>query len=135
MKFVIVDPFETKVELIDVPDISYAYAQTGLDTPSAFGVDHGMVTHHIAIVVDGASLLLPPHTQRYFQIGYSLYAGRAVIYGVDGAGETIDMPEKPSVCFFASPDEVERAINKGQVHRPRTCVNDVCLWEWKPDAT
>jgi hypothetical protein len=129
MKYVLIDPSTTRVEMVDLPAQCEAYAQVGLDVTN---VDHTTVHRGVAIVVNGTGLLEPSTNQRYFQLGRQLYAGGAVLYGYDPpSGETIDMPWVPEVLFFKNAQEVERAIAAGQVDRPQTLFNGQLIWEWK----
>ena len=54
-----------------------------------------------------------------------------MLYAYNEAGETIDMPmDPPPVMFFKSHREVEAAIQRGEVRRPETAINDQVIWRW-----
>lgn len=72
----------------------------------------------------------------YFRLGQNLYAGNAIVFAYDEAGETIDVPER--VCsglidhFERLPTrlDVENAIFIGKVNRPVVTVNGEEVWRW-----
>jgi hypothetical protein len=102
-------------------------------------VEHGVVVppdyrHHpigVAIIVDEFSLFKLPTEQRYFSIGHKLYAGNAILYGYDSAGETRDLPHM-LVPMFMTLLGIEDAIASGQIERPSMSVNGEQIWQW-PD--
>jgi hypothetical protein len=137
MKFGIIDPQTTRVEFVDAADLNKAKIAAGLDPDR---VDHGIVWRDFqiggtSIVVYEFGLYLPRDRARYFAIGRSLFAGPAVLYGFDAAGETVDLRELPAVFFFRDADEVERAIGTGQIGRPVMSMNDQILWRWPEPAS
>src|SRR5262245_7851839 len=132
MRFGIIDPRTTRVEFVDAADLNEAKIAVGLDP---LRVDHGVLWREpgaggASIVVYEFGLFVPRERQRYFAIGRSLYAGAAVVYGFDAAGETVDLAELPPVFFFRDADEVERAIETRQIGRPETAINNVVYWRW-----
>lgn len=95
-------------------------------------VDHGMVAPGIGIIVYQYGLL--EGAGPYFALDRQLYAGDAILYGVDQAGETIDMPPRLPIAaplWLDTKEDVERAIRKGLVDRPQTAVNGAVLWQWE----
>lgn len=135
MKFVIIEPAESRWTYVESKEPWELYAMLGL--PCDGGVDHGVVipAHAVpgrlgvAIVVDQFSLYVPPEHQRYFVIGRHLYAGNAVLYGFNEEGMTVDLPMMPVVVFITR-SGIEEAIQAGQIDRPMMAINDVKLWEW-----
>lgn len=133
MKFVTIEPFETRVRLTEATDIHMVYARLALGS----NVDYAMVMRPrgprvgISIVVSGLSLFVPPDDQRYFVLNGRLYGGNAVLYAFDEAGKTLDMPWSPAVIFM-SRTGVEEAIAHGQIERPQIVINGVAIWKW-PD--
>lgn len=132
MNFTIIEPGETRIRMIDAREPFELYTQIGL---SPGNVDHGVVVPGIGIVVDGFSLFVPPEHQRYFTIGRRLYGGNAILYGFDGAGETIDILAAlernmmPPVIFI-SVAGIKRAIAADQIDQPIVAVNGLKTWEW-----
>jgi hypothetical protein len=134
MKFATIEPAYTRWEIVDAEQPTDLYERLGL-----LKVDHGVVAppdyrHHpigIAIIVDEFSLFKMPTEQRYFAIGRRLYAGNAVLYGYDSAGETHDLPHMPAPMFMTLLG-IEEAIASGQIDRPSMFVNGEQVWQW-PD--
>jgi len=142
MRFAIVEPGETRWEVIEATSLFTLEARLRLDTP-----DHNVLVPAghlpsgvgIGIVVDDFSMFVPPAEQRYFIIGRTLFAGNAVMYGFDKAGETVDLQEVPQVIFISLAG-IEDAIANGQIERPRTTINGEEVWRWPgpspfPDRT
>jgi hypothetical protein len=125
MHFAIINPFRQETEIVDCVSPQDAKALAGLKN-----VDHGVVAPGIMIMVYEFGLYTPPSEQAYFAIGTRLYAGTAVLYGVNRGGETVSLQGIPPVSFFQNARAVERNIALGLVDRPRTTVNDVVIWEW-----
>jgi hypothetical protein len=120
------------VEFVEATSPDDAKKIAGLDP---LKTDHGVVWRDyrvggIAIVVYEFGLFIPRDQQRYFAIRDQLYAGAAILYGFDAAGETVDLRELPAVYFFGSAEEVERAIVGRQINRPILAVNNEVLWRW-----
>jgi hypothetical protein len=135
MRFATIEPGEARWAVVEANEPHDLYEQLGL----GHNVDHGTVVpphvlpsgFGIAIVVDGFGLFKPVAEQRYFAIARELYAGNAVLYGFDEAGECVDLAEMPIVIFMTAAG-VEEAITRGQIDRPRTMVNGAQVWQW-PD--
>src|SRR6516165_4859804 len=72
MQFVIVDPARATVERVEANELTVVYEY---------------------------SLFIPPDKARYFSICNRLFAGGAVLYAADEAGETVDLLVPPSVMF------------------------------------
>lgn len=134
MRFVTIEPAETRYRVVEADNAQSLYAILGLE---GHAVDHGViepvhVSRHrigIAIVVDEFSLFVPPEKQRYFVIGDQLYGGNALLYSFDEAGETVDMDRMPPVIFVTMAG-IEMAIAAGQIKRPILALNDEVFWRW-----
>jgi len=98
------------------------------------GTDHSMVDKHTGIVFNQYDMYVPPEQQDYFAINGRLYAGNALIYGVDDRGNTVDIVETDRLTpiFLHGREEVERAIQDGLIARPQLRVNGELIWKW-PD--
>jgi hypothetical protein len=120
------------VAFVEAANLDEAKRAVGLDPRQ---VDHGVVWRDlrsggVSIVVYEFGLFVNQDRQRYFAINNQLFAGTAVLYGFDAAGETVDLRELPPVYFFGNAGEVERAIARRQINRPVLAVNDEVLWRW-----
>jgi hypothetical protein len=130
VKFGIVNAAESKAEIVDLPDVQDAILAAGLKRGE---VDFGSVSRHLAFIVFEYGLFTPPEEQSYFGMAGRLVAGNAVLFGVDDAGETVDLEQLPPIRFFGrGREEAEMAIAMGVVARPQTAINGVVLWQW-PD--
>jgi hypothetical protein len=128
MQFTIINPKQKSITAVECKDLKTAEGIAGLDK-----VDHGVVKRGVGIVVYEFGLFEPPATQYYFAIDRRLYAGNAVLYGFDEAGETIDMTDttcKP--VWFDRVAQILFAIRMKAIDRPMLSVNGDVLWKW-PD--
>jgi hypothetical protein len=133
MKYVVVDPAKKTVQTVNLDTFAAAMRTVGLKN-----VDHGSLTRHLAYCVDEYGMYKKTQDQHYFSIGPVLFAGGAVLYEVDDAGETIDIKKEPPVCFYRDANEVERAITLKQIKRPIVAVGNDLIWQWpqpKPDLS
>lgn len=132
MRFIIVDPRKRTVEPFD-GEFEEAKVAAGLDPTT---VDHGVIAPGLAIVVYEYSLMMPPHEQAYCGIGSTLVAGPAVFYGFDKHGETVPLrkSEFPDVRFYLGINDVEAAIERGEIVRPFNAFNDAVFWEFNKGA-
>ena len=135
MRFVVIDA-RLRIVVPIAANSGEIYELAGLDT---FHVDHAVVARSpetgigIAIAVHEHGLFQPPADCFYFSVGRKMYAGNAVLYAFDGAGRTIDMPaQPPPVMFYRSHRELEAAIERGEIDRPQTLINNIVVWRW-PD--
>jgi hypothetical protein len=134
MRFISIEPAETRVTTVEADNLFDLYQPLGLARTQ---VDHGqIVPPHtlpngagVAIVVQEFSLFVPTDKQRYFCIGRRLFAGNALLYGFDETGETIDLIGEPEVVFMSSAG-VEAAIGAGQIERPTMSVDGEQIWQW-----
>ena len=134
MKYIIVDAIKKECRIEDHEEFHDAVRAAGLD-PSA--TDHGSFRANKAgVVVYEYGLFEPKETQHYFQIAVRLYAGNALIYGVDEMGETIDAPEHliAFIRFFDNWQAVEESISRGKVYRPQITYDDEIIWMWPDPA-
>jgi hypothetical protein len=130
-RFVVVNPRKRTKEIIECDSIVDAQASVGL-----YGVDHGVICHGLGYCVYEYGLFVPPLEQSYFGLGGHLIAGPAVFYGFDETGETVDLrlSEFPDVRFYLGINDVEAAIDRGEIERPFMAVNGVELWHWPQPA-
>jgi hypothetical protein len=129
MRYIVIDPEKKTTRAIDASSFDVALDVAGLGDVCR---DHGSITRSIAIVVYEYGLFEPPENQHYFALDGRLFAGRALLYAVDTAGETIDLTICPEPTFFKSAADVEAAIYAGKVERPIKAINDKVIWKW-PD--
>src|SRR5262245_49548986 len=131
---------EHSLVTFDAPDYVKALRMCGLNPGQ---VDHGHIKKitdergtmlgGIAIVVDEYGLRRPPLNQHYFGIGRRLYAGNGLLYMFDAYGTTVDYIDADgdvSPAWFAGAQDVERAIEAGDIIRPFRAVNGRIEWEW-----
>lgn len=140
MKYGRIDAAAHKLDIIESDLFDSAERMCGLDPGKT---DHGTIGHHpdvggIGIVVAEFGLFVPPLNQYYFALDARLFAGNAMLYCYDEAGDTVDFDDTGLVTprWFASGMEVARAITKGELIRPQLSVNGVVVWEWpqsRPD--
>jgi hypothetical protein len=133
--FVTVNPFTRKVEAVNVDHLHDAQALVGLGN-----VDHGILVRNynfaLGYVVDEFGLFKPVSEQKYFGLCGQLIAGPSVLYAFDDAGETVNLrrSEIPDVRFYLGVNDVEAAIDRGEIERPFMAVNGVELWHWPQPA-
>lgn len=137
MKYGIIDPEARTVHVVDCDHADDAYRIAGLDSGA---VDHGTVTHGLAIVVSEYGLFEPPERQAYFSIDRQLYAGPAVLYAHDKAGHTVnyEFAGRWFGAWYADADAVEAAIAAGHIDRPQMAYGEHVVWQWpgpRPDMT
>ena len=130
-RFVIVDPFARKVEAVDVETLIDAQAIAGLGN-----VDHGVLAPNLGFVVDEFGLFVPVAEQKYFGLCGHLVAGRAVLYGFDDVGETMNLrrSEIPDVRWYLGVNDIEASIDREEIERPIIAFNSVVIWEWPQPA-
>jgi len=129
LKFVIVKPKERTIETVDAKELVLAEEMAGLK-PNA--VDHGTLSRSLAYVVYEFGLFVPAEEQSYFSIGHRLIAGPCVLYGYDERGDTVDVLKSqiPDVRWYLGKNDVEAAIDAGEIMRPKAHRNGVKLWQW-----
>ena len=131
MRYLIVDAVKQELRSVECVSFQDAKREAGLDR-----VDHGSLDRHHAIVVDEFGLYADPGQVVYFSLGNQLYAGNALLYACDDAGETTDMDWLPpllrkAIVFYpGGRPEIEAAIAAGKVRRPESRVNGVLAWSW-----
>ena len=139
MMFGIIDPERrTYRHQIEAPDVNDALVQAGL-TPGK--VDHGVLFRlstrgGIGYVVYEYGMFVPAARQHYFAVGDTLIAGRTVLYEFAENGRTIDLHPDWVIAprWFSSVEEIEAAIEAGEVRRPQMAVNGEVLWQWPQPA-
>lgn len=136
MKFAVVNPFTRTIEEIEADQLRDVEERIAIGR-----VDHGSLsrprenppTPGLGYCVYEYALFADPAEQRYFAIRGRLMAGKAIFYGYDFEGETVDCPASRidgQVTFFQSIDEIEAQIMFGTLVRPEMRVNGQCLWSW-----
>ena len=133
-RYGIVSPYTREFRMIETDEFDAAKLAAGIPPREC---DHGKVTHDLAICVYEYGLIEPKPGQAYFALLGALYAGGAVLYAIDrDTGATLDFEPDPllmgTLVFFADAQEAEAAIQRREVERPRTTVNGVVCWEWRP---
>jgi hypothetical protein len=132
MHYGLINAAERTAVLHDADRIQDCYSLIGLD---ALQLDHGVVVRRpdssgIGIFVYEYGLMQDPAQTNYFSIGRGLYAGNAVIYAFDANGESVELKIMPPIMFYRSFKEVEQAIQRGEINRPFTAVNEAITWAW-----
>ena len=130
MKFFAIKPATCVIETIEASDPHQAQKMIGLDR-----VDHGVIALFTdgggaSIIVDEFSLYVPVDEQRWFSIFHQLFGGNALLYGFDAAGETCEFDLPPPIVFYPNAHEVEAAIRRGQIDRPKVAFNDNVVLQW-----
>ena len=127
MQFAIIEPATQAVIPAECNDIRDAMALAGLGH-----VDHSVIMPGLGIALYGFGLLALPAEQSYFAIHGRLYAGNAVLYAFNKAGETVSLLQcgMPDVMFMPDADAVEHNIALGLVERPQITVNGLITWQW-----
>ncbi len=133
-RYGIINPYTRQWFVIEADELDAAKVAAGIPPREC---DHGKVTQDLAICVYEYGLIEPRYGQTYFALLGALYAGGAVLYAIDrNTGATVDFEPDPmlmgTLVFFADAQEAEAAIQRREVERPRTTVNGVVCWEWRP---
>jgi hypothetical protein len=123
-RFVRIDPTAKTVTAVEAEE-----AIDAAQTLKSGEIDFGTVAPGISIIVWEYGLL--EGDGPYFVLDQQLYAGEAILYGYDEAGETVDMPTLADPpLWLADKTEVELAILAGLVERPESRVNGALIWRW-----
>jgi hypothetical protein len=136
MKFLVIEPQSSIVRTIAAADFQEALLSAGLE---AGEIDFGQLSPHLHMAVYQYGLFEPPAGRHYFTIASHLYAGNAVVYGVDGKGVTVDVAISAAAfgtaCHFMhSERDVERAFREYGILRPQIRVNGELIWQWPQAA-
>ena len=131
MKFGLIKPKEQEFAVIDCRDSTEAEGQAGLKSGE---VDFAAIRPRIHIVLSAFGLFVPTNRQHYFAMGRYLYAGKAVLFGTNIKGETVDLelplPDELIPRWFRFTEEIEWAIDKNLVLRPHLMLNGRVIWRW-----
>jgi len=132
MRYGIVDPIAHTFELVKVQTFEDAMHRAALPER----VDHSVLMRGIGIVVYKYGLFVPAALQSYFAFGHRLYAGFALLYGYDETGRTCDLelPDTLRPRWFDRPAQVEEAIARGEIGRPRIVAEGEIIWSWPEPA-
>lgn len=129
MKFVTINPEKREIGFVEANEVHEALPQIGLKSGN---VDFGSLSPTTAIVVYEWGLAKQGF--HYFAINGRLYAGNALIFQADEAGETVNFTEPvPHIEWLGNAYDVEAAIQAGKVNRPYNAVNGKVYWQWSPD--
>lgn len=126
IKYCIVDPALQRTHVDQFASIEDAQRAAGI----VGHVEYGTAARRHCIIVAEFGLFEPVEQQNYFSIGPNLYAGGAVIYAYDEAGETIDYTGPLPIQFYNAAMFAEQAIVMGRVRRPTMAVNGKVFWQW-----
>lgn len=131
MKYGIIKPKQRQVLVEHFETIHDAQAFAGLDN-----VDHGVLATGLGYVVYEFAMFVPPAQQSYFGLCGRLIAGPAVLYGFNKLGDTIPLrrSEIPDVSFYLGVNDIEAAIERGEITRPYMEINNIRLWQWPHPA-
>jgi hypothetical protein len=90
----------------------------------------------VGIIVYEFGLFDPPGQQSYFVIANRLTAGNAVLFAYDEIGDTVSMAagELPPITYVNGENEIEAAIQRGQISRPTMSINGQLFWQWPQPA-
>lgn len=129
MKFVVINPKLRAVTTVEERELRDALLGAGVDPDK---VDHGLIDRRLGYVVFEYGLFMAPGEQDYFGMNGRLIAGTAVLYGINEAGETVDTfkAKIPDVRFYLGANDVEAAIERGEIARPKMSVNGEEIWAW-----
>jgi hypothetical protein len=132
-KFVLIDPRNCTVEMVEAEQLDELYWRVGLRPNEVdFGCIYRSQTEGwtLNVIVDERGLRMPPDRAKYFSLGGQLLEGGAIVFKAERDGETSSMAAVPPVMFYRSHVEVEAAIAKGEIARPRMSVNGEVVWTW-----
>lgn len=125
--FAIVRAADKAVETVRYADVWQAVEQAGLKKGE---VDFGSLANHNAAIIVYEFGLREPDKHKHFSIGPALYAGNAVLFGVDDHGETVDLKGVPYCVFYDTLQDIEFAIATGRILRPEIRVNGMLISAW-----
>jgi hypothetical protein len=131
IRYVIVDAVQKLARVEEYAEFKDAVCAAGLNPGET---DHGLLQPGLGYVVYEYGLFEPVEQQHYWRFGSLLIAGNALLYAIDGLGETVDVildaKIRRQILFFNSAADVERAIDRGLVQRPRMAIDQEVLWRW-----
>lgn len=129
MNYIIINPRTKRCGLAAYASFDAALRAANLNPGE---VDHGTVTPILAIAVYQFGMLDPADSHKYFSLGGVLYAGSAVCYAVNGAGETVNatMHQLPPLIWYRDARAAELAMARGELTRPILAFNNDVIWQW-----
>jgi hypothetical protein len=128
MRFGIVNPSVQSARIERCENFEAACAAVGL-VPGE--IEFEALTTAIQIAVYEFGFFVPPHEQYYFTTHRRLYAGNALLFGIDDKGKRIDLEALPAILYLPTAAAVERAIDAGIVGRPQiTLTGGSVIWRW-----
>jgi hypothetical protein len=117
--------------MVEAENLNDVYEQVGLKRHEVdFACIYKSQEWSLNIIVGEFGMFTPVEQAKYFSIGGQLLEGGAIIFRADEGGDTVDMVQVPPVMFYRSHVEVEQAIAKGEIVRPRMSVNGQVVWTW-----
>jgi hypothetical protein len=117
--------------MVEAENLNDIYEQVGLKRHEVdFACIYNSGEWSLNIIVSEFGMYVPVEQAKYFSIGGQLLEGGAIIFRADEGGDTVDMVSVPPVMFYRSHLEVEQAISRGEVVRPRMSVNGQVVWTW-----
>lgn len=126
IKVGLIDAKNKTATLAHVASMEHAKQAVGLGADT----DHGIVYPGIGIIVDGHGLYKDPRDQHYFSIGRRMYAGSAVLFAFDEAGNNIDLTKLGVVMFYDDYKKAEADMRAGTIERPTVTINGSVIWKW-----
>jgi hypothetical protein len=136
MQFMIIETELRTIRNVDAESLDDVIAMAGLKRGA---IDFGALTPYMSIIVGEYAMFVPAERQSYVAIGDHLYAGNAVVFGVDHGGATTDIEITAhafgSACrFMRGEQQVENAIKANAVERPQISVDGNVIWQWPQPA-
>jgi hypothetical protein len=138
MRFIHISPRDKTVEFIEADSFEEALPLCGLKSGE---IDFGELGLNRSIAVYEYGLIEETGLG-YFSLGWSLYAGNALVFAYDTEGETVSVTDqdldiaREYTTFYATKEEVEASIAAGKIRRPESSVGGVVTWSWnKGDST
>lgn len=133
MRYLKIDAALHKVEPIEATTFREAERMCGLEPGAVDFATLVLNSDHsgLSIVVYEYGLFRPPVNSHYFSIGRRLYEGDALVFAFAAGGATVDIGKQViAPRWFATGQEVEAAIERGEIDRPKRYDG----WQWPQPA-
>lgn len=135
MRFGIIDPRTKTAKVAEFASFDDALEAAGLKPGQ---IDFGALSRALSIVVYEYGLFEPMEQTDYFSIKRKLYAGNALIYATNEAGETISLPPSKKfpveVKFYDDGKAALQAIEMEEIDQPSISIGDTVEWVWPQPA-